>query len=187
MIVCNKCFINSCNCKDNDYVEIDDKILDTIKLLNSKGYITEHCCSGHYGSEQLYVIFNRLYAFNEDKLPEGFYVDNKNTYRIYPRTSIHSKQFWTLDKETTKDDDSINSYIDKINKDLYNWALSLPDIIKEEDLSKERFDTYKVIIAKKHKNEDKEKETVLNEDTAKRFEVYLKEAFEKGNLIIEEC
>jgi hypothetical protein len=65
MKVCNICFEKDCT--DNhgssgkQIVEIDDEILDTIKLLNQKGYATMFCCGGHIRKEwvsaEMYIVF----------------------------------------------------------------------------------------------------------------------------------
>ena len=33
--------------KKKKYVDIDEKIVNAIKILNEKGYTTRYCCSGH--------------------------------------------------------------------------------------------------------------------------------------------
>ena len=33
--------------KDEQVIEVDDAIAETISVLNKKGYKTKYCCSGH--------------------------------------------------------------------------------------------------------------------------------------------
>lgn len=110
--------------------KIDERIKETIELLNEKGYETEACCSGHTGERYVstYILFGKQYSF--DTLPENFIL-TENKFRIYTRTSINFK-FTCLDKVTAK-------FLKKINNDLYEWASSLPDINKGEDESICRF------------------------------------------------
>ena len=46
---------------NGNLVEIDDEIVDSVKLFNNKGWITNFCCAGHYYPEDEYVPFSYPY------------------------------------------------------------------------------------------------------------------------------
>lgn len=66
MILCNKCWKIECNCSRSK-INIDDSIVDTIRILNLKGYETRYCCGGHISKENIllgllpsiYIVFNK--------------------------------------------------------------------------------------------------------------------------------
>ena len=86
--------------------EVDELMLQTIKILNEKGYTTKFCCSGHYyhSPSSGYLWFEEWVEL--PNLPKGFSID-KNHY-----------------KSTYKD----FSIICDEAKFLFEWAVNLPEV-----------------------------------------------------------
>lgn len=64
--------------KEVELIEIDKDIVESISILNKKGYHTVFCCSGHIHenvSSRPYVIFDKNYYF--DSYPEGWVEDEE--------------------------------------------------------------------------------------------------------------
>lgn len=62
------------------YIVVDDLIADTICVLNSKGYNTQICCSGHYNGNYIKQICDIL-LLNKEEIKEeynDFYIENVN-------------------------------------------------------------------------------------------------------------
>ena len=66
--------------------EVDELMLEPIKILNEKGYLTKFCCSGHSYLDSCvgYIMFEDFIG-DVDKifkdLPEGWRFDGKDTIR----------------------------------------------------------------------------------------------------------
>lgn len=145
--VCNKCLeridLVKCNCKNRKVVDIDRLIYPTIKLLNEKGYITDYCCSGHANCklDNPYILFKYNYEFSNYKQNRFFgqrisdlqYSITVNDGYINLRTAIHFdgtmsfEQYQEFEKYKTIEEKR-QAYINKVNKDLYEWAKRLPDL-----------------------------------------------------------
>ena len=74
--VCPRCFNKpaECTCVTLPFtlVQIDKNIWPTIKVLNEKRYVTDQCCEGHIGAnEMMYVLFAKSYKI-KTPLPKGF-------------------------------------------------------------------------------------------------------------------
>jgi len=100
---------------DGMVIEVDELILPAIIELNGKGWITQYCCSGHLyvDSLSIYIKFKYLPL----GVPKNFTIEKEN------------KVIRHMLEDT---DDSGESKIKqfehlfKMNKELYEWALSLP-------------------------------------------------------------
>jgi len=109
-------FCPNVNC-DGAIIEVDEMILPTIKLLNQKGYMTEYCCSGHYGRD-ISSIYIKFYEecfediINSD-LPEEFEIESGSTIRYSPNEELGSYAKFT--------------YIMMKNIELLRWAMELAD------------------------------------------------------------
>ena len=63
---------------DDHYIVVDDLIADAICVLNSKGYNTKACCSGHYNGDYTKQICDIL-LLNEEEIKEeynDFYIED---------------------------------------------------------------------------------------------------------------
>lgn len=73
--ICSNCFNekDKCNCEHKWFVDIDEGILECIKILNKKGYKTIACCESHTPYDNMYIFFNGNFDFgNTIPIPEGF-------------------------------------------------------------------------------------------------------------------
>lgn len=82
--VCPRCFntIDKCTCpvQPRELVNIDSGIQEQIRILNTKGYITRHCCESHDPEGGIYIAFAKDYGF--EKMPSGFFY-RKRTNAMY--------------------------------------------------------------------------------------------------------
>lgn len=84
---------------NDDIIEVDYLIADTISILNKKGYITEYCCSGHIFDINYHKQVYDISLLDEGAIkkiyPEYYIVDrnDKNFTIITPSivTSIYIK------------------------------------------------------------------------------------------------
>ena len=149
------------NCKE--YVEfecIDINMAQIVQILNSKGYYTAFSCEGHIEPDAITHLdtFSPSYIYfyfwedseilKEYPLPKTWHLPNDNIKsEIF---SIYDNIINTLPKEISCIDNSdefiswLHINWDKENrlKDIYNWAVSLPD--KDEDFKKKQFELSKV-------------------------------------------
>ncbi len=142
----------------NNVFEVDEKIAESISLLNKKGYYTRYSCSGHVKDPRMYEMYRVKKSEKFDDKDLGYVVkDNEDDYEILmPNryTSIYvmfDKKyefdnlpigFYTLDDEVTtiykdimyyenkikKKSNDIESEIKKFNIKLLEWVKSLPII-----------------------------------------------------------
>ena len=135
----------------NNCFEVDALIAKTIQLLNRKGYKTEYCCSGHYGSDKTEIvdvfdenenvigvtevseIRSSIYVSFADSvqlpyIPEGWYVDE-----MYPSVI----RAMVDDNAALRNKDGIEGLRERLrvfkeivkrNAQLYDWAKKLPDL-----------------------------------------------------------
>jgi hypothetical protein len=104
--------VGGCPDCGSDVMRMDEIIAPAIIELNRKGYVTEYCCSGHMNDDYIHT-----YIKFKDKpvgCPKSFYIDGlciraKNPHSAYCGIKRFNK-------------------IIKLNRDLYEWALSLPDL-----------------------------------------------------------
>jgi hypothetical protein len=115
MKICFKCntlferhfdigLIKVCPVKDcyGDVVEIDDNIFYTIQTLNIKGYITQHCCSGHLWGGSPYILFDEMVNKNcFDTYPDGFFQRELGT-KAYISRNIKDKDVLYKQRELNK-------------------------------------------------------------------------------------
>jgi hypothetical protein len=116
----------------------DEWIAPTISLLNSKGYKTGYCCSGHpvyftkYSDWQplgTYILFEEGIVSKFKDLPNGFYVCNHNSNAIRWQVFEHGKRRFPsrLDYEHHHE---VIFALAKVLGNLHKWALDLPDLKK---------------------------------------------------------
>lgn len=104
---------------DYDKVNIDKYCVNSILLLNAKGYLTKDCCSGHIKKERSQYSGNMPYiGFLEDYIPPNFpsfirevctYGENNDRKGIY----------FELPTNPTKKD------IQLLWSNIEHWVLSL--------------------------------------------------------------
>jgi hypothetical protein len=127
-MMCTKCYQTdkrkykaylSCKTKgcDGELVNIDEALLPAISLLNTKGYITEFCCSGHFWDEvwqDSYILFRSDITL--PNLPKGFHYDLPLSISCIRKT-FDCDNIFDLQKEV------LSSALD-----VLEWAKSLPNI-----------------------------------------------------------
>ena len=142
-----KIYHNDQNIVPEDFIDIDEWIAPTIQVLNQKGYTTRFCCSGHPLNDNWLFIdtskekgyyesgnFVRSYIMFEEgitlpSIPHGF-EEGINKYGGKPRMFIEK------DHPITSSDE--NQFFAKAQriletmKELYEWALELPDFVPEQ-------------------------------------------------------
>ena len=119
MLVCNRCFRPLKDCKCNripTLVEIDDDILEHIRLLNEKGYYTEYCCSGHLDDIWFrpYITFKDFYDFETQP---KFFEYNKRLNGLY----------YIVKWENKTDSEWRNQIATESRKELLDWIKQLPN------------------------------------------------------------
>lgn len=138
MKVCPICFTPKCNHRKSR-IEIDDDILDTIKLLNDKGYRTSFCCAGHVDKSQpisIYISFD-YYSIIEKKGKMPQTLPNEN-WVCYPRHIenhhlVWSKQlsakgnamYYLVKNYKRKKPEVIQAELEEQRRALYEWAMGL--------------------------------------------------------------
>jgi hypothetical protein len=108
-------FCPKSNCH-SEVIELDELIAPTIILLNQKGYFTKFCCAGHWyePSSTPYIYFHEEYI--PDTIPISFtWDDHKDRMDTIRARYVHNEN------ETKYD------FVTRVNKELYEWALSLPE------------------------------------------------------------
>lgn len=102
------------NCR-NILIEVDELILPTIKILNTKGYSTEYCCSGHYCDEdpRCNIVFSE--GIDIPNVPVGFKKIKRGDF-------THLKSLYSSSKQSYRDFYEICDNA----KRLLKWAIKLP-------------------------------------------------------------
>ncbi len=98
MLVCPICFCPKCS-HNKKKIEIDDDILDTIKILNDKGYKTTYCCAGHVDKSQPIHIYISFDKFNDIKIDLQKYINDRikeiigrdSSYAYYDVTNYYNE------------------------------------------------------------------------------------------------
>lgn len=123
-----------CIIYNNNFVEIDENILNVIIALNKKGYATKFCCEGHidYDDSGIETGITAPYIAFEDgihlpSIPEDWELDittelmnddykliNGNWESIYAMEAAYATDFYSA---------KFNALIN-----LYDWVKDLPDI-----------------------------------------------------------
>jgi len=140
-IVCTRTFesINKYNrtycwnyCKER--VWIDYTIIPIIKVLNDKGYITTSCCSGHLDEiGSIHIGFEKNVVL--PYLPKKFTFNEHLHINVLARPSTYfTRKMYSVLNCSILDvfriiQKSLDIYF--INKQLYKWACSLPDLKPE--------------------------------------------------------
>ena len=132
--------------KPEGFIELDEWIAPAIQVLNQKGYTTRFCCSAHPLYDWLYIDkskekgyveggnFVRSYIMFDEgitlpSLPPDF-TSKENTYTQRPRLVIEKDHPVTSASE--------NQFFEKARriletmKELYEWALELPEFAPEK-------------------------------------------------------
>lgn len=145
MILCTRCFNveNECRCKYPFFQEIDDGFVSIIKKLNSKGFSTLFCCSGHADEEyvtshinllahtgiQVYIKFtkdgyNKLVNSKMMNIMPRFMTTYKSTCIIeYIIPCQKDARKILCNMMTPKDfDKKWSAYLKKVWKELEDWV-----------------------------------------------------------------
>lgn len=98
-------------------IEVDELMIPTIKTLNEKGYLTKHCCSGHYTQytpQQAYISF--LEGIDIPSVPSDF------------KKEIDDDGCVTIRKDFSSGKDTFKVFNDICDnaKILLKWADNLP-------------------------------------------------------------
>lgn len=97
-------------------VEIDELFLPVITELNSKGYKTKFCCSGHLCENPNSYIYFEDYA-KLPCLPDGYMFDQD----MYPQVDWNK---WQV-KNTIRKQFNENKDIFELSKDIFKNAISV--------------------------------------------------------------
>ena len=100
--------------------EIDDLIVDTIIVLNRKGWTTKYCCSGHLNKDNGFVTTYIYFEKPPKTHPQGFRKDRDCIRPVVRDDAFVGLQGYDI--------------LVKLNRNMYEWALKLPshpDRIKE--------------------------------------------------------
>jgi hypothetical protein len=161
MEVCNICFKKNCGETHGnlikDRVEIDDDILETIRKLNEKGYVTEYCCAGHVSEEdispEIYIYFSAYARKEKNKIlgesrvpigqittiPNGDWIMERHRTNVGdPYTIIRFSITKYRDRFITDNWEFFLKEVKKQRKLLYEWAEALPPNEPEEQSENEK-------------------------------------------------
>lgn len=124
--VCPKCFytMDKCECKIFPHYSItwiDKGIQEIIRILNSKGYMTQYSCESHTPQDNLYIAFYYGYGFGKTlPAPEGFKIKSsgRTIEHLYGKDSRARKKMTAEEFEAEKKECLDN---------LLEWAKALPE------------------------------------------------------------
>ena len=125
MLICDECnnYKNDCICTGirphfQHLVEIDDRLVDIILMLNKKGYSTRFCCQGHVNDFmlQLHIMFWKDHKFKV--IPDGFkFITNDSVNELLCLIKAKDWNKLTHDERLLIIDERINALIE--------WAYQL--------------------------------------------------------------
>lgn len=97
MRLCGHCLKEKCECGREFYQNIDDEMVETIIILNDKGYVTCACCSGHPENED----YGMYIAFGKGGFPPREFLDKYQNLKYYHSVgTVYAKVPRKEDKET---------------------------------------------------------------------------------------
>jgi hypothetical protein len=127
----NFCPILHCG---GEVVDIDDDILETIQLLNEKGYQTNYCCAGHTWGGEPYIVFSpNVHEKTFLSLPIDFTAVTASGGRIKIFKNIYADS----------DIDRLR-LLNEASLDLLKWASTIP-IPKSMTVQFEQLDDYDML------------------------------------------
>ena len=123
-----RCPIAKCG---GEIIEVDELFVDTIIILNQKGYYTKYCCSGHtYKTDNSYIYFHNFVKL--PYLPEGYRYD-EDIYPFIKEQKEYVKQNVIRNIFTEKDKYKYQNGILRNAQNVLEWAQSLPKFDDYED------------------------------------------------------
>lgn len=102
--------VGNCDVCKSNVVEVDDMMVDTIEILNKKGWKTKFCCSGHL--EESFLATYIYFENRPEEIPFGFYVSDMG--------SIH-----LISRDNPKGIEGYQKLLN-VNIGLFKWATNLP-------------------------------------------------------------
>lgn len=132
---------------NHDFVEIDDMLIETILILNRKGYKTKACCQGHlYEGVNLGYICFELPIFISNKykqLPEFTHSTDSSIIEATPYVLLPNTidELYDNIKNINKSMIIYNN-ICKFCSSVLKWAYELPEFDKEEFINSKEYKEY---------------------------------------------
>lgn len=124
MEFCSKCFKRRCRC-GKPKVEIDYYIYPAVYELNRKGYVTRSCCSGHPLDPSKRTSIQFCADLDVELDLEYFQFESYNYRGIHMRRSCILLKPEVIHKLSKKRTNKLE-LIQNVNRELYEWARSLP-------------------------------------------------------------
>lgn len=90
---CCRCPDLECNSADMSLFEIDELMIEPIRILNQKGYITEYCCSGHVFNKSSRAYIKFYSECTPDTVPNGW-VKNKDIIETSNRETLFNNEIY---------------------------------------------------------------------------------------------
>ena len=109
-------------------VEIDENLLESIILLNKKGYTTDYCCSGHiFDACSAYISFFSQIIL--PSLPNGFDYD-WNIHPVINKEKQLENGHYAIRKSLVENNNILKQKeILQAGLDVLDWAMNLPEMI----------------------------------------------------------
>lgn len=144
---------------DHEFVEIDDLMVESMIILNRKGYKTKFCCQGHaYEGINCGYVYFELPIFIDPKYskPVNAYIDPVNPCIIraepdYPNLSDEELKYRA---NNPMDKLILMKSINDFNLSLLMWADNLPEFDYTKFITSEVFLNY--VIKNKYPHHDKD-------------------------------